>query len=136
MLSFGGIHFSQSADVIIFLSGVGCYHFCYHLMLSFDVIIFHTEVFFFHSQQMLSFFLLFVGLLSFDVIIFHSPQMLSFLCYHFSLYLLGVIIYVISWCYPFLLSFPPFFLSPEGVSVSRWKIGGNDNKTGKHQMIT
>jgi hypothetical protein len=67
----------------------------------------------------LSFFLLTVGLLSFDVIIFHSLQMSSFLCYHFSLYLLGVIIYVIICCYPFLLSFPPFFLFPENMTHSR-----------------
>jgi hypothetical protein len=33
--------------------------------------------------------------LSFDVIISHSLQMLSLLCYHFSLYMIGVIIYVI-----------------------------------------
>jgi len=32
-------------------------------------------------------------MLSFDVIIFHSQQILSFICYHFSLYIFCVIIY-------------------------------------------
>ncbi len=48
---------------------------CYHLVLSFGVIIYL--------------------LLSFDVIISNSLQMLSFLCYYFSLYSMGDIIYVI-----------------------------------------
>ncbi len=48
---------------------------CYHLVLSFGIIIYL--------------------MLSFDVIISHSLQMLSFLFYHFSLYSMGVIIYVI-----------------------------------------
>ncbi len=43
-------------------------------------------------------------------------------CYHFPLYIffniIYVIIYVIIWCYHFLLSFPPFFLFPENVTHS------------------
>ena len=111
-----------------------CYHFwspgCYHFELE-DIIIFHGVPYtvgyhfcYLFSKSAngiifaLSFFRVLSFLLSFDVIIFHDQQMLSFLRYHFSWYIFCVIIYVIIWCYHFLLSFPPFFLFPENVTHS------------------
>ncbi len=68
-----------------------------YFMLSFNVIIFDVIIWCYHL------------VLSFDVIISHSLQMLSFLCYHFSLYRMGLSFMlsfnVIIFCY----HFPPFF---------------------------
>ncbi len=108
---------TQSANVIIFVLSfflvlVGCYHLCYHLMLSFFnrendntvrkcyhfCVIIYGIIF-----RVLSF------MLSFDVIIFHGQQMLSFYviifpCTYFVLSFM-LSFDVIIYCYPF----PPFF---------------------------
>jgi hypothetical protein len=65
-------HFSQSAIVIIL-----CYHFPFYIFC----VIIYVILF-----RVLSF------MLSFDVIIFHSQQMFSFLCYHFPWYIFCIII--------------------------------------------
>ncbi len=101
-LSFWCYHFSQSANVIIFVLSfffvhVGCYHLCYHLMLSYFVIISPLSC------------------------IFCYHLVLSFiLCYHLvlSYHLFYVIIWRYHFCYHLLLSFPPLFLFPENVTHS------------------
>jgi hypothetical protein len=126
----GCYHFSWCTGCNLFMkvskvSCLGCYHLCYHLMLSFFTVskFFHFYVIIFpYTYFVLSFMLSFLGcyhlcyhlMLSF----FTVSKCYLFLCYHFPLYIFSVIIYVIIWCYHLLLSFPPFFLFPENVTHS------------------
>jgi hypothetical protein len=63
---------------------LGCYHLCYHLMLSFFMVskCYHFPLYIFFVIIYIIIFRVLSFLLSFDVIIFHGQQMLSFLCYH------------------------------------------------------
>ncbi len=94
----------ENDNILAFKNGVrlGCYHLCYHLVLSFilcchlmlSFLMLSFDVIIRCYHLVLSFGVIIYLMLSFDVIISHSLQMLSFLCYHFFLYSMGVIIYL------------------------------------------